>query len=910
MALIGREIIQTRIWSDEPIQERKGNYKEVYPITVYEAIKKEIDSEYTLAEDIEWLHNNINSKQLKLPAKGADQLVTYAGHEGEVGSIGITTRIRVNETSNDLIPTEKAIENYLVELGFVDSQGNVDSSHKVRWGNIIGRPMIYSSLGFNQDGFMTQDSITREINSIINRIDAIDLSETVSNLNTNLSNHIQNRNNPHQVTLEQLEGVSLSNFNQHVENTENPHQVTKAQLGLENVNNTSDLNKPISTAMQAALDTLSASIIELENALDQFDIVNTRLLAVENHLVDTNNPHQVTIGQLNGVSLTDFNLHLNDFNNPHRITKSQLGLSNVDNTSDLDKPISNLTQAEIDSINSVISDINDEIELIEEQQAALITTEQLEDSIITTAKLADDSVTVDKIVSSNDNQLMISKNNQVVWDLIGEENLKPNSILSSKIKDNAITTTKIADGNIDSNKLSADIVLFGNPTRFSSLELDDDSESLVTSEWVNAQNFGTDRIIDRSITGDKLFTTNLENSVLTVNEANSSPIYSKITHQMLNDFIIEANNIKNLNVTELKLADDSVSNIKLKDNSVTTSKLVDGSITTDKLAVSSVTSNKIFRAEQSGLVLMSDESKHPVYKQLTEQDLQITDQSIPVNKLESIDQPDRVLAVITNNTDPIWTKINSDMLRDKIVDGSKLFTSPVSNRVLAVENMYEDAFYTQVNTDMIKDDAINSDKIADGSILYDHLSPDLINSDFITNANIQDESITGTKLFRSELPNRVIGTIGDPYSPPRWVQVNTDMIKDEAVTADKIWLSGISENPYRVIGVTGPDVPPEYLMITGDFIVNDSIPGNKLMTNLQLTGTPTIEIDPPANSRDHSVPTTGWLASRLDNFQTQLNIAIQNISSGLVGDLPVATEQDITDAVDNIWDDSSEGENS
>ena len=40
MALIGREIIQTRIWSDEPIQERKGNYKEVYPITVYEAIKK------------------------------------------------------------------------------------------------------------------------------------------------------------------------------------------------------------------------------------------------------------------------------------------------------------------------------------------------------------------------------------------------------------------------------------------------------------------------------------------------------------------------------------------------------------------------------------------------------------------------------------------------------------------------------------------------------------------------------------------------------------------------------------------------------------------------------------------------------------------------------------------------------
>ena len=905
MALIGREIIQTRIWSDEPIQERKGNYKEVYPITIYEAVKKEIGSEQTLAEDIEWLRNNINSKQLKLPAKGADQIVTYGGHEGEVGSIGITTRIRVNETSNDLIPTEKAVENYLVELGFVDAQGNVDSSHKVRWANIIGRPMIYSSLGFNQDGFMTQDSITREINSINNRIDAIDLSEIVSNLSTNLSNHTQNRNNPHQVTLEQLEGVSLTNFNQHIENTENPHQVTKAQLGLENVNNTSDLNKPISTAMQNALDALSASIIELENSLDQFDLINTRLTAVENHLQDTNNPHQVTIGQLNGVSLSDFNLHLNDFENPHRVTKTQVGLSNVDNTSDLNKPISNLTQAELDLINSAISDINDEIEIIEEKQAALITTEQLSDSVITTAKLADDAVTLDKIASASNNQLMISKNDEVIWDLIGEENLKQNSISSIKIKDNAITTPKIANGNIDSDKLAADISLFGNPTRFSALALDDDSNSLVTSEWVNSQTFGTDRIINHSITGDKIFTTNLENSVLAVIEANSSPIYSKITHLMLNDSIIETNNIKNLNVTEAKLADDSVSTIKLKNNSVTTPKILDGSITTDKLGVSSVTSEKIFRATDSGMVLISDLTKHPVYTRLTENDIDFTDHSIPVNKLESIDQPDRILAVITNNTDPIWTKVNSDMLRDKIVDGSKLFTSPVSNRVLAVEQMYEDAFYTQVNTDMIKDEAVTSDKIAEGSILYDHLGSALLESDFIATENIQDEAVTGVKLFRSELPNRVIGTIGDPYSSPRWVQVNRDMIRDEAVNGDKLWTSGISENPYRVIGVTGPDVPPEYLMITGNFIVNDSIPGNKLMSNLQLSGTPTIEINPPANSRDHSVATTGWLANILDDFQNQITTAIQNMASGSISNIPIATDTDINNIIDEVWTNNS-----
>lgn len=41
---------------------------------------------------------------------------------------------------------------------------------------------------------------------------------------------------------------------EHVENIDNPHSVTKVQIGLENVDNTSDLNKPISTATQTALE--------------------------------------------------------------------------------------------------------------------------------------------------------------------------------------------------------------------------------------------------------------------------------------------------------------------------------------------------------------------------------------------------------------------------------------------------------------------------------------------------------------------------------------------------------------------------------------------------------------------------------------------------------------------------------
>ena len=42
-------------------------------------------------------------------------------------------------------------------------------------------------------------------------------------------------------------------YDSHLSNTSNPHSVTKEQLGLGNVDNTSDLSKPISTATQEAL---------------------------------------------------------------------------------------------------------------------------------------------------------------------------------------------------------------------------------------------------------------------------------------------------------------------------------------------------------------------------------------------------------------------------------------------------------------------------------------------------------------------------------------------------------------------------------------------------------------------------------------------------------------------------------
>ena len=52
-----------------------------------------------------------------------------------------------------------------------------------------------------------------------------------------------------------VNAITQVELDAHANLTDNPHTVTKTQVGLGNADNTSDVNKPISTATQTALDT-------------------------------------------------------------------------------------------------------------------------------------------------------------------------------------------------------------------------------------------------------------------------------------------------------------------------------------------------------------------------------------------------------------------------------------------------------------------------------------------------------------------------------------------------------------------------------------------------------------------------------------------------------------------------------
>lgn len=168
---------------------------------------------------------------------------------------------------------------------------------------------------------LAEDNLNKKIEAETTR--ATSAEQT---LTTNLNAEIERATNAE----EQLNTALTS----HTNNKNNPHTVTKAQVGLGNCDNTSDANKPISTATQSALDSLST---EISNEV-------IRAKAIEEELSEDITSESLRATNAENKITSNLTAHTTNTNNPHNVTKSQIGLNNVDNTADVNKPISTATQ--------------------------------------------------------------------------------------------------------------------------------------------------------------------------------------------------------------------------------------------------------------------------------------------------------------------------------------------------------------------------------------------------------------------------------------------------------------------------------------------------------------------------------------------------------------------------------------
>ena len=137
-------------------------------------------------------------------------------------------------------------------------------------------------------------TLREELESAIELV-ADDLRDADTTLQNNITKEVNDRKgeitrvekliSDEAVTRAQADTDVNAKVDSHIANKSNPHGVTKAQVGLGNVNNTSDADKPVSTAQATAIAEAKAA-----GTLAQTNLTT--------HLQDKSNPHRVTRDQL------------------------------------------------------------------------------------------------------------------------------------------------------------------------------------------------------------------------------------------------------------------------------------------------------------------------------------------------------------------------------------------------------------------------------------------------------------------------------------------------------------------------------------------------------------------------------------------------------------------------------------
>lgn len=281
----------------------------------------------------------------------------------------------------------------ITKLAGIESLADVtDAANVAAAGAVMEADISTASMGFvvDEDDMIsnsstkipTQQSVKAYVDTELDALSFADIDGSVTDdqvPNTvTLANLTQITTRSH-TSLTDIGTNTHAQIDTHLANTSNPHSVTKTQVGLANADNTSDSNKPISTATQTALDAKadlvggkvpssqipSVGLVTVQTAVDE--AAQLALTTQEGDVVVRTDENKTYMrnGGTSGT-MADFTL----LNTPTDVvtsvagqtgivvlTKGDVGLGNVDNTSDTNKPVSTATQTALDGKQPLDSDL-------------------------------------------------------------------------------------------------------------------------------------------------------------------------------------------------------------------------------------------------------------------------------------------------------------------------------------------------------------------------------------------------------------------------------------------------------------------------------------------------------------------------------------------------------------------------
>ena len=594
----------------------------------------------------------------------------------------------------------------------------------------------------------------------------------------------------------------------------------KTNLGLNNVDNTSDVNKPISIATQTALN-------------DKAPLASPSLTGTP---LSPTAPPGTNSNQIATTAFVTSAIAAATIPDATTTTKGKIKLAgDLGGTADL--PIIQngaVTTTKIasggndkvlvtDSTGAVAWIDKDDFGVMADQTTieGLGTTAspfKVKDLGIVTNKLAAAAVTPNKIAPGANNTVLVTDfMGNVVWidsnafgavaDMTSIEGLgttaspfkvKDLGVITSKLANDAVTTQKIANAAVTATKIASG----GNDK-----VLVTDNTGVVT--WLDATAFGA--VADMST---------IEGAGTT-----ASPFKVKdlgIITAKIADAAVTTAKIADLNVTTSKIADANVTNAKLADLNVTTNKLANAAVTPTKIA--SGGNNKVMVTDNTGVVAWIDGTAFGAVADMisiegagtTASPFKVKDLGIITAKLaDGAVTTDKIADLNVTTNKVANNAVETAKIKDLNVTTTKLADAAVTtakiasggnNKVLVTDNTgavaWIDATAFGAVADMttiegagttaspfkVKDLGIITAKLADNAVTTIKIADAAV-----TTSKIADSNVTTTKIADSNVTTSKIADSNVTTSKLADANVTTSKIANAAVTTAKIASGGNSK---------------------------------------------------------------------------------------------------------------------
>ena len=305
-----------------------------------------------------------------------------------INLINNTSIPTINQNISTNLNSINLINNETIPASVVTSKNYTDTSIS---------SLIANSPSTMDNLFEISQLLTANINSIADIIKAIDDQALLLQGNINLKSDTIYVNNQNSILQ-----TDINTINSNISNVDNVSDLLKPisnltqtaldtiNFNVSNVDNVSDLSKPISNLTQIALNTINSNISNVNNVSDLLkpisNLTQTALNTINNNISNVDNVSDLLkpISNLTQTALNTINSNISNVDNVSdllkpisNLTQTALNtinnnISNVNNVSDLSKPISNLTQTALNTINTNINNNYNMLNVVDITQQSLI----------------------------------------------------------------------------------------------------------------------------------------------------------------------------------------------------------------------------------------------------------------------------------------------------------------------------------------------------------------------------------------------------------------------------------------------------------------------------------------------------------------------------------------------------------